>query len=148
MTRRGGLKERLREVLAVKDAPHKVALAFSVGLFMGFSPFLGLHAVLALALAWALKLNRYVVLSAVFVTNPWSAVPIYTFCTWVGVLVLGVDTSHITDGLDWGDVGVKDLYRLGGLLPPFFVGTLLVGAVSAAASYLIIRGAIKRSQKS
>jgi hypothetical protein len=147
MTKRGGIRDRVREVLSVKDAPHKIALAFSVGIFMGISPFIGLHSLLALALAWALGLNRFVVLSGVFVTNPWSAVPIYAFCTWVGVVVIGADTSHITEGLDWGSAGFKDIYRLGDLLLPFFVGTLLVAAGSAAASYVIVRGAVKRSQR-
>ena len=36
-------KDRLREVLSVNEPPHKVALAFAIGTFVGMSPLLGLH---------------------------------------------------------------------------------------------------------
>jgi uncharacterized protein (DUF2062 family) len=143
MSRRPRLRDRFGQLLTIDDTPHRIAVTFAVGLFLGISPFLGFHSVIALAFAWAFRLNRVVIFTGVFVTNPWSIVPIYTFCTWIGTLVLG--TENITAGFDWKSLGIVDLYKLGALLKPFFVGTLLVGLISSVLGYFVIRTAVKKA---
>ena len=41
-----------RRLLAIDDPPERTALAFSIGVFIAFSPFLGLHTLMATALAF------------------------------------------------------------------------------------------------
>ena len=48
----------LRRLLALDDTPERIALAFAVGVFLAFSPLLGLHTVLGLAIAFLFGLNR------------------------------------------------------------------------------------------
>ncbi len=136
-------KIRLRQVLAVKEPPRRIAAAFAVGVFIGMSPFLGIHTLLGLALAWQLKLNKFVTLIGVYVTNPWTIVPIYSFGTWVGVKVMGID--NIIPVVDWSHItflGVIDNFRP--LLVPFIVGSLLVGSVAAVISYMTVYGMVKK----
>ncbi|MFX9081388.1 DUF2062 domain-containing protein, partial [Acinetobacter baumannii] len=41
----------LRRLLALDDPPERTALAFSIGVFIAFSPFLGLHTIMATLIA-------------------------------------------------------------------------------------------------
>ena len=67
-----------------------IALAFSVGIFVGMSPLFGIHTILGLILAWIFSLNKFVTIVGVYITNPWTIVPIYTFATWFGGKLLGL----------------------------------------------------------
>lgn len=54
-----GIKRFFREdVLGSNDSPKKKALSISLGLFVGLSPFWGLHTLLVLGGAFLLKLNK------------------------------------------------------------------------------------------
>lgn len=137
------LRDKLRGLLSIKDTPHQVALSFAVGVFLGMSPLIGLHTILALISAWIFKLNRLAAIVGVYITNPWSIVPIYTFCTWVGALLLGMD--RVIPKIDWNHITLNGLLNeLHYLLIPFVLGTTVVGIISAVLSYFIIKRAMKR----
>jgi len=120
-----------------------MAIAFALGIFLGMSPLLGLHTVLGLAAAWIFKLNRMITLVGVFVTNPWTIVPIYTFATFCGAKVLGM--NNILPEIDWAHISVLGfLSEFRPLLLPFIVGTTLLGAVSALIGYALIYKTAKR----
>ena len=53
----------------------------ALGVFFGFSPILGLHTVLGLALAFVFGLNRVAVLLGVYSNLPWILPPYYTLAT-------------------------------------------------------------------
>lgn len=145
------LLERFRatvfQILRIDETPHRTAVTFAVGLFLGLSALIGLHAFIALALAWMFRLNRAVILSGVFVNNPWSIIPIYTFSTWIGTILLGTDIK-VSD-IDWGHLSLGNIATdFGQFLIPFLVGTTVVGLLSAVLSYVIIRNAAEGMRKS
>ena len=136
-------REKLRQIFAVKEPPKKIAAAFALGVFIGMSPLLGLHTVLGIAFAWALKLNRLVTVVGVYVTNPWTIVPIYTFGTWLGARMLGLD--HILPRIDWSHITISALLgEFRPLLLPFVVGNTVLGLVSGLAGYIIIYNTVRR----
>ncbi|MEJ2183176.1 MAG: DUF2062 domain-containing protein [Nitrospirota bacterium] len=137
-----GWRARLGVVLSVRDTPRRIAVSFAVGLFVGFSPLIGLHTLLGIALAWAFRLNRVVLLTAVYINNPLSMIPIYTFCTWLGSLMLGVDLS--LPSIEWKRVTMSTVAgQLGDLLLPFLVGSSAVAALAAIVSYVVIRRSLE-----
>lgn len=137
-------KDRLRNILAVKDSPHRLAMAFSIGIFIGMSPLFGLHTILGIALAWLFRLNRIVTITGVFVTNPWTIVPIYTFSAYIGAKCLGI--KQMLPEIDWAHITFSNfLHELEPLFIPFVFGTLLIGFISAVISYLIIYHAVKKA---
>src|SRR6266852_3422347 len=71
----------LDALLHVDDTPERTAAAFALGVFFGFSPFLGFHTVLAIAIAFLLNLNRVAVLLGVYSNLPWIIAPYYAFVT-------------------------------------------------------------------
>ena len=81
-----------------------MALSFSLGVFFGFSPFVGLHTVIGLAAAVLFRLNKVAVLLGVYLNNPWVLVPYYAFATWVGLLITGMPA-----GVELSKYGVSDI---------------------------------------
>jgi len=79
----------LEQLLHTHDTPQRTAAAYGLGVFLGFSPVLGLHTILGLILAFALSLNRVAVLLGVYSNLPWILVPYYTLATWLGASLLG-----------------------------------------------------------
>jgi uncharacterized protein (DUF2062 family) len=151
-------RDKFKSIFQVKDSPHRIAMAFAVGVFMGISPLLGLHYVGAFFIAWLFKLNKLVAMVGVSVNNPWTIVPISTFCVWVGAKLVGVE---ILKAVDWGNISIMSI--IGNfsdiqsfmnmvksswpLIASFFVGSFLVCTVSAVAGYFIIQILIKKYKK-
>jgi uncharacterized protein (DUF2062 family) len=140
------LRDKLAAIFSIKDSPKKIAISFAVGVFIGMSPILGLHTVLGIAAAWIFRLNKFVTISGVYITNPWTIVPIYTFATWFGAKLLGV--KKIIPAIDWNNISFNYLLNeTSHLLLPFVFGTTLLGLLSAIAGYIIIYQAVMRSRQ-
>ncbi len=140
------IRERVREILKLDDPPHRLSLAFALGIFIAFSPWIGLHIVSAVLLAWLFRLNKVVVLTASFVNNPWTIVPMYAFCLWFGIKITGggVQVPEIA----WGSLGVRELYDL--LFPflwSFVAGTLVIGSTAAVLAYVVFYWAVRRYRR-
>jgi hypothetical protein len=136
-------RERFRTIFKVKDSPHRIALAFAIGVFWGMSPLLGFHTIGAFLTAWIFSLNRLVAIAGVCVGNPWTLVPIYTFCLWLGAKLTGM--KQIIPDINWNDISfIYLLTKLQYLLKPFIVGSTIVATIAGIASYFIIHILIKR----
>ena len=82
-------KDLIKGLLHIKDTPERTALAYSVGIFLGFSPFVGFHTLGGIAVAFLFGLNRVAVLLGVWSNTPWWIVPYYVTATWLGVWITG-----------------------------------------------------------
>ncbi len=153
------LKELLRRLLHVEDTPVRTALAFSVGIFFGYSPFLGLHTLGGVGAAFLFRLNRIAVLLGVWSNAPWWVVPYYVFATWVGMLITGFQFDEGTlekifqMGKEGGFLRAEFwacLSAQSGFFLSFMVGSLLLAFVLAFAAYPVCLTCIKlyRARKS
>jgi uncharacterized protein (DUF2062 family) len=140
-------RDRLRELFKFDEPPHRLALAFALGVFVAFSPWIGLHIASAFFLAWALRLNKVVVLTASFINNPWTIVPMYAFCLWFGVKITGGGSP--VPAIDWKHLEFRDVFSvLKPFLVPYLAGTMIVGTVAAVLAYLLFFHAVGRYRKS
>ena len=73
------------------DTPRRTAAAYALGVFLGFSPMLGLHTVLGLAAAFVLNLNRLAVILGIYSNLPWLVPAYYTIATLAGAAIMRVD---------------------------------------------------------
>ncbi len=87
------IRSWLEQLLHTHDTPHRTAGAYALGVFLAFSPMLGLHTVLGLALAFVFGLNRVAVVLGVYTNLPWLVPAYYTLATIAGAAVLGVDVQ-------------------------------------------------------
>ncbi|MDZ4734328.1 MAG: DUF2062 domain-containing protein [Nitrospirota bacterium] len=123
----------LKKVLHLRESPQRTALAFAIGVFIGFSPAYGLHTVMVLFCAWALGLNFLALMVGAFLNNPWTVVPILGATYWVGALLLGRSDSP---SFDWHDLSFGALYEQ--IMPyaiPFFLGGFVLSILGAALAY-------------
>lgn len=131
------LKDKIKLILGVKDTPHRISMAFALGIFIGMSPLFGIHTLLGLLFAYLFRLNKLTTIVGVYITNPWTIIPIYTFSTWVGARCLGV--NKLLPDIDWRHVTFGALMNdFSPLLMPFIVGTVIMSVFSAVISYIII----------
>ena len=123
-------------MLSLRESPRRLAASLAIGIFIGLSPLFGVHTVLAIALVYALRLNMTATMTGVYVTNPFTAIPIYTFTTWAGSKFLGM--QFIPGSFDFGHITLSSFTgELRYLLKPFLVGSTIVAVCAALAMYLI-----------
>ena len=94
-------RSTFRRLLALDDPPERTALAFSLGVFIAFSPFLGLHTILATLIAFLFRFNKVAIYSGTFINNPFlTLVPIIIASYAIGAFVLGRPLRIPAAGVD------------------------------------------------
>ncbi len=67
------LKRIYERFVKIRGDPHKIALGFSLGLFVGMSPSMGVQMPIAIFIAALLKWNKISSAAGVWITNPLTA---------------------------------------------------------------------------
>ncbi|MDI6762001.1 MAG: DUF2062 domain-containing protein [Thermodesulfobacteriota bacterium] len=128
----------------IEGTPERTALAYSIGIFLGFSPFLGFHALGGIAIAFLFNLNRVAVLAGVWTNTPWWIVPYYMIATWLGMWVVGFKINSTTLqeifqlGMNQGFISSDFWNRITsqwGLLLSFTVGSLILSILLGLVAY-------------
>jgi uncharacterized protein (DUF2062 family) len=137
-------RQAFRRLLAVDDPPERTALAFSVGVFIAFSPLLGLHTLLATFVALLFRFNKVAIYAGTFVNNPFLTLfPIVGASYAVGARLLnrplrlpGVGWRLLTDphpltASYWH--GLADHFW--DIFIPFSVGGFVLSVVCSLTAY-------------
>src|SRR3972149_1066859 len=128
-------------LLHTHDTPQRTAAAYGLGVFFGFSPFLGAHTILGLLFAFTCRLNRVAVMLGVYSNLPWILAAYSPLPTILGATLLGVDappglrqnlTAAFRDA-SWGEfrslaralMPLAWAYALGSI-----VGAVILGALA------------------
>ncbi len=75
--------------IKLRASPHAIAGGMALGLFIGMSPFFGLHVITAVSLATLLKWSKITALIGVNITNAITAPLIYPINYWIGTKLFG-----------------------------------------------------------
>lgn len=138
------LKIKIGEIFAMDEHPHRISLAFAIGIFISFSPIPGIQTVLAIAVAWLFSLNIAVAVTGTLFTNPLTLFFIYGCSLCFGTFILGTDASCYPHGLS-----KKELFLFMKSMPvPLFTGTIILGSIAALISYYILRHFLTKYRKS
>ncbi len=151
-----GFRDTFRSIFKVKETPHRIALAFAMGVFIGISPLIGLHYILALAIAWLVRLNKIIAVVGVSVNNPWTIVPISSFSVWLGARITGI--KQVLPDIDWHSLSlihiahkmtdldsfILIIQKMMPLIISFFVGSFVICTISSIISYFIIHNIARR----
>ncbi len=76
-------------VLHVDDTPHRLSLGIALGLFVAWTPTIGLQMMLVILLASLLGANRRVGVPVVWVSNPLTLAPVYYPSYLLGRFLIG-----------------------------------------------------------
>ena len=136
-------------LLHVHDTPERTAAAYALGVFFGFSPFLGFHTVLALGVAFVFNLNRVAVLIGVYSNLPWIIAAYYGLVTAGGAWLLGTKlppgfakriASVFSLSLFHVEFWRQMARDMRPLFWPYFVGSLIGAIALAILAYWLTRG--------
>jgi len=139
-------------VLHVDDTPRRIALGVAIGVFVTWTPTIGLQMVLTVALATLLGANKAVGVPFVWISNPFTFVPIYLPCYLVGGFLLGgrfgpgafheaVRQAATCQGAWWMYVW-EWLCALWPIYPALWIGGVLIGGVLAVVAYVLVYRAV------
>jgi uncharacterized protein (DUF2062 family) len=125
----------LDSLLHIDDTPERTAAAFALGVFFGFSPFIGFHTLLGVAFAFMLNMNRVAVLLGVYSNLPWFLGPYYALATMVGARFTARLRSLFELSLYHGDFWRNLWAVMRPLAWPYAVGSIIASVLLAAAAY-------------
>lgn len=153
------MRRLLRALGRATGSAHQIALGVAIGFFVGWLPIVGIQMVVAVVVCQIFKANKVVPIFPIWLTNPVTIVPIYSFNYWVGWLVVGgpplkdlasvlrkmiavPDPVESAGRFETWWTGVK--HALGELLSmgwdmqlPLWLGCVIVGLALAIPSYYI-----------
>jgi uncharacterized protein (DUF2062 family) len=152
----GDARRWLVRLAGSSEPPERIAAAFAVGVFIGFSPFLGLQTLSALAAAVAFRLNRAAVLVGLVTNLPWVMVPWYLLTTTAGAAVLDVPLqtdfgarlqqllgTPVYQGAFWQ----RAVELLWPLLGAFLLGSTIGAAAMGGLAYVAMVRVLRRVGK-
>ena len=79
----------LRALGRATGTAHQIALGVAIGFFIGWLPIVGIQMAVAVVVCTIFRANKVVPIFPIWLTNPVTIVPIYSFNYWVGWLVVG-----------------------------------------------------------
>lgn len=156
----------VHRVRRLPDPAHKIARGIGAGVFTCFTPFFGLHFLVAAVLAWVIRGNMMAALLATFFGNPLTFPIIAAVCMELGAFLLGrppiplpeVATAFSDAALDlwrnfmaiftsaptaWGGLsGFYDKFFF-----PYLVGGLIPGLTMGIVFYFLSNPVINAYQK-
>ena len=155
------LRRAIRSIVTLKGSPRAIAMGAAIGVFIAFTPTIGLQMLLGALVATLVGANRPAAMIPAWITNPVTIPPIYAFTYWLGRFFWkGPPVSEVYDQL----VGAaKTLGRLSwyefldqfthflqtgvDVFIAMMIGGLLVGTVLGATSYPLVYKATEKYQQ-
>ncbi len=153
-------------VKRLPDTPHKIALGAGIGVFVCFSPILGVHMALALIIVYILRANLVASFITTMFGNPVTYPFIATVSLGLGRTILGMNAKDddfqslhsafwqaFTDiwqlikswfGLAERPSGLMDF--LSNLFMPYLIGGTIIGFVLGAITYFLLKPVIHAYQ--
>jgi uncharacterized protein (DUF2062 family) len=138
------LKKRLSdyytELMNTPGRINDVAGGFAIGVFVALSPWMGLHTVLVLALAFLFRKSLAAAILGSLVFNPFTGIFIFSLEFELGALISGSPPVEFPSHLSFDLNGLRELWRMGaGIFYPLFFGSLVLGTAAAVFSYFFVR---------
>lgn len=122
---------------------HKIALGFSFGVFVSFTPYMGLHGLVAIALARLFKASIAASIIGTIVGNPWTFPLIWAWSAKLGNFIL-YDRHIPHKPLNLNSLSFDKVYDNFSMywdvyLYPMTVGGIPTGILAALAFYFILK---------
>jgi uncharacterized protein len=129
------IKKAYFRFLKIRGNPREIALGFALGIFVGMTPFMGLHTAIAVPLAALLKWNKFSAALAVWISNPLSAPVVYGITYYIGEKVLFIQNGYKLPTEFNLDALLYTLRSAPEIIGILLVGGVVVGLPLAAAAY-------------
>jgi len=143
------LRPLLRWILKLRGSKRAIAGGLGLGTFIAFTPTMGIQVIIALFLATLINVNRPAAILPVWITNPVTMAPLYTFNYWLGcffwegppvrkVSKILLDITKQMASLDFLELPThfSTFMHLGKeIIIPLVIGSMLMGTVCGLIAY-------------
>lgn len=121
-----------KRLLNIHSEPRPIALGYALGVFLATSPLMGVHCVLAVSIASALKWNKLAAGIGAFHSNLFTAPLLYSTTYCIGAKILGINAFlTFPDKLfGWFSIGSDVIMAMS-------VGGLMLGIPTALICYYL-----------
>ena len=137
------------DLLHADDPPHTLALGMAIGMFVAFTPTVGVQMLVSGFLSWLFRANKAVGMAVVWISNPATMIPIYWYCYGIGCAILALDpigrewwSGLTTPPNSWWPAVKFYWSRLVEISGPLWLGSIVVGTVCGYATYYAVYYAI------
>jgi uncharacterized protein len=155
------LHQLMHWLVGLRGSPEAIARGIAIGLFVAFTPTIGLQLILAAALATLLGASRAAAIVPVWITNPVTIPPIYGFTYMVGSWFFpGPPANRMAEVLSglvtrlrklefWDIIDqVRAVMALGrDIFIPLWIGGVVVGLTVALVVYFPAVVVVRRSRE-
>ncbi len=135
-----------KRAIRIAATPHAVAAGLAMGALSSFTPFLGLHFLLAFALAALLGGNMLAAALGTAIGNPLTFPLIWAASFKLGRWVLGEPGGQELVG-EPVNLLRDSYFNVGPMLWPMLVGGLVMGLPIALVVYIVARGTVAAFQR-
>ena len=123
----------------IPDTPFRIAAGFACGAAVSFTPFMGVHILVAIALAFVIRANMLAATVGTVVGNPWTFPIIWAVSFEVGNFILSRDTHLPLMALIDVDLLLTDPWEaVEPVFLPMLVGGFAIALVAWVLFYSII----------
>ncbi|MFH1152993.1 MAG: DUF2062 domain-containing protein [Pseudomonadota bacterium] len=140
----GTISRLYEQVLKSGSCPRKIALGFALGVFIAFTPTMGIQTVVSVFAAACLEWNTVAAALGVQVTNVVTAPAIYTFTYLVGASLMPVDTLLIFDSRMTMESFLSMLKQAPAVFSALAIGGIVVGVPASIAGYYLVYKVVSR----
>lgn len=143
-------KGLLKKLVFGERSAHKLALSFAMGMFIGFSPYIGFHNIMIFLFSWIFRLNTLTTFAVAHINNPLTTVPVLSICYVFGQWIIH-DLFRVSFNFSnpaWITfINGKLTYYLG--MPKicfwtFFIGANVLAIILALISYPVMKFVFKK----
>ncbi len=151
-------RQMYRKLLQLDDTPHSIALGAALGMFITFTPTVGIQVLIVLILSMVVRFNRFAAIVLIYLSNPVTIIPIYYADYVIGLFVQGESGLSLEEfGLLWdqsvitaGEVGfwgaTQVLFKSLGtdVIIPMFIGGGVLGGFVGVVTYPLTLSWVQR----
>ena len=146
---RAGLKRSFRymklRLLRISASPRAVATGVAIGVGVAWTPFLGVHIVIAMVLGYICRANLVAAALGTTFANPLTF-PFIWASTWeLGHVMLGRDNPRNAEHFDFaalfGHFDFRQIWTP--VLEPMLIGAIVPGIVCAIVAYIAVYAVIR-----
>lgn len=144
----------VKHIFELRDSPHSIALGVAIGIFVGLTPTMGIQMVISAIIATFCGANRIAAISMVYITNPLTAIPIYTSIYYFGSFLLGIEHQGFSRILKKiiSQENTLDKFKMiisqgWAVQLPLWFGAIIVGTACSIPSYILIKAMVVRHRE-
>lgn len=146
---------RLKRLSRIQMSEHRISLGFAAGAFASFTPFMGLHFIIAAGIALVLRANLLASAVGTVVGNPFTFPLIWMATYQVGITILSgnyeerlvempFSEGQASSAIASGDVWIS----LSSVIMPMLVGAVPLGLACAIVCYLFVFVSLRKIRRS